>query len=167
MPHAHPSGFPPRTFGRPQHGEGQALALREKAHLCSSGSPDPETGQDQAILTYRGEELWQPNAWRRTPARLRVWHARALAHRGKGMCFDSETPPGTVARGPSDATRASERVSPAIVRITAAWRGTGPRPTMKGGLSAAAAPGGAPPYCIETRRSLLPRGRGSCRSPRG
>ena len=29
-------------------------------------------------------------------------------------------------------------------------------PTMKGGPSAAAAPGSAPPYCIETRRSLLP-----------
>ena len=29
-----------------------------------------------------------------------------------------------------------------------------PRPTMKG-LSAAAAPGGAPPYCIETGRALL------------
>ena len=49
-----------------------------------------------------------------------------------------------VARGPSDAIRASERVSPAIV----AWRGTGPRPTVKGGS--------LPPYCIETRRSLLP-----------
>ena len=31
----------------------------------------------------------------------------------------------------------------------------GPRPTMKEGLSAAAASVGAPPYCIETRRSLL------------
>ena len=36
------------------------------------------------------------------------------------------------------------------------WRGTGLAPTMKGGLFAAAAPGGAPPYCIETGRSLLP-----------
>ena len=35
----------------------------------------------------------------------------------------------TVARGPSDAIRASERVSPAI----GVWRGTGPRPTVKGG----------------------------------
>ena len=33
-----------------------------------------------------------------------------------------------IARGPSDAIRASERVSPTI----AAWRGTGPRPTVKG-----------------------------------
>ncbi len=75
----------------------------------------------------------------------------------------------------------------------AAWRGTGPRPTVngavpdtvargpvprdrwvaramardrpspydEGGPSAAAAPVGAPPYCIETGRSLLPRRRGS------
>ena len=35
-----------------------------------------------------------------------------------------------VARGPSDALRACERVPPAIV----AWRGTGPRPTVKGGV---------------------------------
>ena len=34
--------------------------------------------------------------------------------------------------GPSDAIRASERVPPAIV----AWRGTGPCPTVKGGLRA-------------------------------
>ena len=36
-----------------------------------------------------------------------------------------------VARGPSDAIRASERVSPAIVGVRGCWRGTGPRPTMK------------------------------------
>ena len=28
MPHAHPRGFPPRSLGNPEHGEGQALALR-------------------------------------------------------------------------------------------------------------------------------------------
>ena len=32
----------------------------------------------------------------------------------------------------------------------------GPKPYGEGGLSAAAAPGSAPPYCIETGRSLLP-----------
>ena len=37
-----------------------------------------------------------------------------------------------VARGPSDAIRASERVSPASVGLRGRWRGTGPRPTMKG-----------------------------------
>ena len=36
-----------------------------------------------------------------------------------------------------------------------------PPPYDEGGPSAAAAPVGAPPYCIETRRSLLPRERGS------
>ena len=47
MPHAHPSGFPPRTSGRPKHGEGQALALRGRgrrfstkkpSHYCSAGA---------------------------------------------------------------------------------------------------------------------------------
>ena len=76
MPHAHPSGFPPRS----QHGEGQALALRK-------------------------EKFQRP-----------------------------------VARGPSDATRASERVSPAIV----AWRGTGPRPTVKGAVLDTGARGPVP-----------------------
>ena len=32
MPHAHPSGFPPRL----QHGEGQALALREEEAFFSA-----------------------------------------------------------------------------------------------------------------------------------
>ena len=36
-----------------------------------------------------------------------------------------------VARGPSDATRACERVSPARVGLRERWRGTGPRPTVK------------------------------------
>ena len=51
MPHAHPSGFPPRA----QHGEGQALALREgetffhrRAGACpprSLGRADAGEGQ--------------------------------------------------------------------------------------------------------------------------
>ena len=150
--------------------------------------------------------------------------ARAMA-RDRPSLY-GEVPFFFAARGPSDATRASERVSPAMAQepffIVARgpvprdlhWpvmflgptdlkrtrdvfsvartmardrpspygevpfffvsRGTGPRerwiararamardrvshrPTMKGGgLSAAAAPVGAPPYCIETGRSLL------------
>ena len=59
-----------------------------------------------------------------------------------------------VVRGPSDATRASERVSPASVRLRGRWRGTGPRPTMKsrpGGLSY------GDTACIETGRALRAR----------
>ena len=56
---------------------------------------------------------------------------------------ETETASPTVARGPSPATRAGERVSPANARperklhadkgffSIAAWRGTGPRPTKK------------------------------------
>ena len=54
--------------------------------------------------------------------RARHLKGRALALRRRGPFF-------TVARGPSDATRASERVSPAIVGVREQWRGTGPRPT--------------------------------------
>ena len=50
----------------------------------------------------------------------------------------------TVARGPSDATRASERVSPAIIGVREAWRGTGPRPTVKGRFSPPVARGPVP-----------------------
>ena len=46
----------------------------------------------------------------------------------------------TVARGPSDAIRASERVPPAIV----AWRGTGPRPTVSEVILATVARGPVP-----------------------
>ncbi len=63
----------------------------------------------------------------------------------------------SVARGPVPRDRwiartmARETRSDARVETCA-----GPSPTMKG-LSAAAAPGGAPPYCIETRRACLRR----------
>ena len=39
-----------------------------------------------------------------------------------------------------------------------------PSPYDEGGPSAAAAPRGAPPYCIETRRSLLPKKRNRSKS---
>ena len=65
-----------------------------------------------------------------------------------------------VVRGPSEVSiRASERVSPVSVGLRGRWRGTGPRPTMKGAFCRpiASRPGGLS-YGgkIETRRSLLP-----------
>ena len=61
--------------------------------------------------------------------------ARGPVPRDRSMARDRPSPYGegaaffTVARGPSEVSiRASERVPPAI----AAWRGTGPRPTVKG-----------------------------------
>ena len=63
--------------------------------------------------------------------------------------------PPPVARGPVPRDHWDARGMARDTRSDARVASEGPRPTMKGGLSAAAAPGGVPPNCIETRRSLL------------
>ena len=62
----------------------------------------------------------------------------------------------TVARGPVPRERWIARTMARDTRSQARVETCeGPRSTMKGGLSAATAPVGAPPYCIETGRALL------------
>ena len=84
MPHAHPRGFPPRVSGRPQHGEGQALALRGRG--CSS-TQKPSRYRSAGACPPRSHDLRE----NRTPAN-------------------------------------------AVSLTIEAWRGTGPRPTVKGGV---------------------------------
>ena len=81
-----------------------------------------------ALITPVGQDRQSPNGSRAGALALQAWRAndgegQALALR-EGKAFF------TAARRPSDATRASERVSPANVARTAAHtvaRGTGPR----------------------------------------
>ena len=96
MPHAHPSGFPPRAFGRSKHGEGQARALREGATFFHRSA-----GASDAI---RASERVPPRALE--CADDGEGQARALR---EGEAFFHRSAEA------SDATRASERVSPATL----------------------------------------------------
>ena len=73
-------------------------------------------GQERLLLTRSGAGA---------PELQKCCSADSMARDRPSPYGKSWRYPITVARGPSDATRASERVSPVIV----AWRGTGPRPT--------------------------------------
>ena len=100
MPHAHASGFPPRMSVSPQHGEGQALALRGR----------------EAVFRLRNP----PVTVARGPVPRDCPLARSMARDrpspyAEGGRFSIRNRHVTVARGPSDAIRASE-VSPAVVR---------------------------------------------------
>ena len=53
MPHAHPRGFPPRTFGSPQPGEGQALALRGRGVFFRSAGPSDATRASERVSPRR------------------------------------------------------------------------------------------------------------------
>ena len=107
MPHALASGFPPRTSRRralpvsmqhlgptnlkerfvgPQHGEGQALALREGEAFFShrsAGACPPRTldcaddGEGQALALREGEAFFLTVA--RGPVPRERWSARAMA----------------------------------------------------------------------------------------
>ena len=124
----------------------------------------------QTILTYRA---WRTNDGEGNPL------ACACGMRGPKP-YDEGDVFFTVARGPvpRDRCMARDRPSPYVKRRRFFHRSAGacpprslhgegnplgcacgirgPSPYDEGGLSAAAAPAGAPPYCIETGRSLLP-----------
>ena len=59
------------------------------------------------------------------------WHLVDGARGGQAPALRKKTPPLTVGRGPSPATRACERVPLAIARAIQRSRGTGPRATKK------------------------------------
>ena len=65
----------------------------------------------------------------------------------------------TVGRGPSDAIRACERVSPAIIGVHERWRGTGPRPTVRVAFFYRSA-GACPPRWL--KRCYFHRSAGAC-----
>ena len=101
---------PTRMSGKPQHSEGQALALRGRGARFSPKKPS----------RYRSAGACPPRS------------------------FDDQ--------GYSPFRSLHGEGNP--LACTCGIRG--PKPYDAGGPSAAAAPGGTPPYCIETRRSLLP-----------
>ena len=110
MPHAHPSGFPPRSSDRPQHGEGQALALRGRGTVFR---PKPSR--------YRSAGACPPRSF----GLSRHGEGQALALRWGGVFYRSAgaCPP----RCPVDRSMARDRPSPYVKRRRfLSWRG-GPR----------------------------------------
>ena len=128
MPHAHPSGFPPRALGRARHGEGQALALREEMAFFftvarGTGTRDRCTARDRPSpygkqRRFFGRIVLGPLGPKRrffTVARGPVprdrWRARGMARDrpspyGEGQAFF------TVARGPVPRDRGTARDRP-------------------------------------------------------
>ena len=111
---------------------------RERLGYRSAGACPPRSqhGEGQA-LALRYSVRFQHGAGQARALRPTEIHKVTVARRPSDATRASErVSPAiasvTVARGPSDATRASERVSTAFV----AWRGTGPRPTVFGAVSA-------------------------------
>ena len=97
MPHVHPSGFPPRTSGRPQPGEGQALALREATAFFFTVARGP-VPRDRCLARDRPSPYVKGDRFSpKKPARYRIagalgCHTRIRAGFPRDRCMARDRP---------------------------------------------------------------------------